>query len=100
MFITTSETGAKLSPMRYIIHWERMELYIKEIAHINQQLYCEELHGDHGQAIVPPDGQRSTARSPDRAAEQRGAALILNFLPFVGLGHMRTHRVSDGCVTA
>lgn len=73
-----------------------MELYIKEIAHINQQLYCEELHRDHGQAIVPPDGQRSTARSPDGAAEQGGAALILNFLPFVGLGHMWTHRVSDG----
>lgn len=40
-----------------------MELYIKEIAHISQQLYCEELHGgDHPQAIVPPDGQHGTVR--------------------------------------
>ena len=86
--------------MRYIIHWERMELYIKEIAYISQQLYCEELHGDHRQAVVPPDGQHSTVRSPDGGAEQGGAALIQNFLPFVGLGHMWTHRVSDGCFIA
>lgn len=46
--------------MHNIILWGEMELFIKEIARISQQLYCEELHGgDHPQAIVPPDGQHS-----------------------------------------